>query len=70
VEVEMLGALWSLRVVRGILLGKEAMFRDMVNYCEWNNVQPVVDDVVFGLDAAQDAYGKLRSRSILSRWSS
>lgn len=66
----MLGALWSLCVVRGVLLGSKAMFRDMVDSCERENVQPVMDDVVFSLGKTDEAYEGWRSKSIFRRWSS
>ncbi|OIW24696.1 NAD(P)-binding protein [Coniochaeta ligniaria NRRL 30616] len=67
VEVDMLGALWSLCIVRGVLLGSKAMFRDMVKFCEQKNVQPTLDDVVFSLARARDAYERLEKQQHFSK---
>ena len=65
--VDMLRALWSQCIVRGVLLGSKAMFRDMVAFCEQKNVQPALDDVVFGLDRAREAYERLEKQQHFSK---
>ncbi|KAB5542810.1 hypothetical protein GE09DRAFT_226911 [Coniochaeta sp. 2T2.1] len=67
VQVDMLSALWSLAVVRGVLLGSKAMFRDMVRFCEEKNVQPALDDVAFSLERADEAYGRLEKQLHFSK---
>lgn len=67
VEVDMLGALWSLCIVRGVLLGSKTMFRDMVSFCELKNVQPTLDNVVFTLGRAREAYERLEKQQHFSK---
>jgi D-arabinose 1-dehydrogenase-like Zn-dependent alcohol dehydrogenase len=67
VEVDMLGALWSLCIVRGVLLGSKAMFREMVKFCEQKNLQPALDDVVFNLGRAREAYERLEKQKHFSK---
>jgi D-arabinose 1-dehydrogenase-like Zn-dependent alcohol dehydrogenase len=66
-QVDMLGAMWSLCIVRGVLLGSKAMFRDLVGFCEQNNIQPTLDDVVFSLDRAKEVYERLEKQQHFSK---
>jgi NADPH:quinone reductase-like Zn-dependent oxidoreductase len=43
-------------VVRGILVGSRTQFEDMNRAIETNKIKPVVDEKVFTLEEAKDAY--------------
>jgi len=51
-----LDALMNVCVVRGILVGSRIQFEDMNRAIEANKIKPVVDDKVFTLEEAKDAY--------------
>jgi NADPH:quinone reductase-like Zn-dependent oxidoreductase len=42
--------------VRGVYVGSKALMRDMIRAIEANNIHPIVDDKVFTLDQAKEAY--------------
>jgi len=42
--------------VRGVLVGSRHMFEDMNRAVEANNIKPIIDDKVWKLDQAKDAY--------------
>ncbi|CAK7246277.1 MAG: hypothetical protein STHCBS139747_007903 [Sporothrix thermara] len=65
--VPAMAALWSVCVVRGVLLGTKDMFRDMVAFCEKHNVQPALDDVKFALADARGAYERLEKQQHFSK---
>jgi NADPH:quinone reductase-like Zn-dependent oxidoreductase len=51
-----LDALMNICVVRGILVGSRAQFEDMNRAIEANKIKPVVDEKVFTLEEAKEAY--------------
>lgn len=54
-------------VYRGILLGSRAMFLDLVRFVEANVMTPAVDDVVFGLEKATEAFERLERQEHFSK---
>lgn len=52
----MLDALMSICTVRGVLVGSRHQFEDMNRAVEANNIKPVVDEKIFTLDQAPEAY--------------
>ncbi|KAJ5631473.1 Polyketide synthase enoylreductase [Penicillium longicatenatum] len=42
--------------VRGVYVGSKELMRDMIRAIEANDIHPVVDEKVFGLDEAREAY--------------
>lgn len=42
--------------VRGVLVGSRLQFEDMNRAIEANNIHPIVDEKVFTLDEAREAY--------------
>lgn len=65
--VPMLNTIWCVCTVRGIVLGTRNQFKDMIKFVEEKNVQPVVDDEVFGLEQAKDAYERLVAQKHFSK---
>lgn len=51
-----LDCLMHMCTVRGILVGSRVQFEDMNRAIEGNKIKPVVDEKVFSLDEARDAY--------------
>jgi len=51
-----LDALMNICVVRGILVGSRTQFEDMNRAIEANKIKPVVDEKVFTLEEAKEAY--------------
>ncbi|CAK7230047.1 hypothetical protein SBRCBS47491_007454 [Sporothrix bragantina] len=66
-KVDVMTALWSVCVVRGVLLGSKDMFRDMVAFCEKHDVQPALDDETFSLADAQGAFQRLEKQQHFSK---
>jgi NADPH:quinone reductase-like Zn-dependent oxidoreductase len=48
-------------VVRGVQVGSRGMMEDMIRAIEANDIHPVVDEKVFNLDQARDAFEYLVS---------
>ncbi|GKT58293.1 zinc-binding alcohol dehydrogenase [Colletotrichum tofieldiae] len=65
--VPMLAALGRPCIVRGVLLGSRAQFREMVRFVEEKGVKPVVDDVEFELAEVKDAYARLEAKKHFSK---
>jgi len=65
--VDIMGAMFHLCAIRGILLGTHRMLRDMVRFVEERNVQIAVDDVEFKLEDAKSAYERLKLKRHLSK---
>ncbi|RWA07904.1 hypothetical protein EKO27_g7210 [Xylaria grammica] len=65
--IDIMGALFHLCVVRGILLGTRNMLRDMVGFVEEKNVQIAIDDDKFSLEEAKSAYERLKSQKHFSK---
>lgn len=51
-----LDCLMNICTVRGILVGSRVQFEDMNRAIDANKIKPVVDEKVFGLDDAREAY--------------
>jgi NADPH:quinone reductase-like Zn-dependent oxidoreductase len=51
-----LDTLSNICTVRGVYVGSKALMRDMIRAIEANDIHPVVDEKVFTLDQARDAY--------------
>ncbi|KAL4783806.1 hypothetical protein BJX76DRAFT_242895 [Aspergillus varians] len=49
-------------IVRGIIAGSRNQFRELVRYIDEKKIEPVVDDVVFELSEAKDAYRRLKEK--------
>ena len=49
-------------IVRGILAGSRAQMREVVKFIDRHNITPVVDDVVFELEDAKNAYLRLKEQ--------
>ncbi|KAJ5788276.1 hypothetical protein N7457_003266 [Penicillium paradoxum] len=51
-----LETLSNICTVRGVYVGSKALMKDMIRAIEANDIHPVVDDKVFTLDQAREAY--------------
>ncbi|KAI9745929.1 MAG: hypothetical protein M1818_000610 [Claussenomyces sp. TS43310] len=49
-------------MVRGLLCGSRAQLKQLVRYIDEKGIQPAVDDVVFELAEAKDAYRRLKDK--------
>jgi D-arabinose 1-dehydrogenase-like Zn-dependent alcohol dehydrogenase len=65
--VDILGALWHVCLVRGILLGSRDMLRDMVRFVDEKKIQIAMDDVQFKLEDAKSAYERLKAQKHFSK---
>lgn len=65
--VPMLAALMHACTVRGILLGTRNQLRDMVRFVEERHIEPVVDDMSFGLAEVKEAYERLEKQQHFSK---
>jgi NADPH:quinone reductase-like Zn-dependent oxidoreductase len=54
-------------MVRGLLCGSRAQFKQLVRYIDEKGIRPAVDDVVFELAEAKDAYRRLRDKKHFSK---
>ncbi|KAI1266284.1 putative alcohol dehydrogenase [Xylariaceae sp. FL1019] len=54
-------------IVRGILGGTRAQFYDLVKYIDEKGIKPAVDDVVFELAEAKEAYRRLSEKKHFSK---
>ncbi|KAJ5175228.1 uncharacterized protein N7482_001105 [Penicillium canariense] len=55
-EPTILDTLSSICTVRGVYVGSKALMRDMIRAIEANDIHPVVDEKVFTLEQAREAY--------------
>jgi NADPH:quinone reductase-like Zn-dependent oxidoreductase len=60
--VPLLGALISTCIVRGILAGSRSQFNDVVRFIDEKKLKPAIDDVVFELEDAKEAYRRLSEK--------
>ncbi|RDW76865.1 zinc-dependent alcohol dehydrogenase family protein [Aspergillus mulundensis] len=60
--VPLFAAMMHSCIVRGILAGTRNQFRELVRFVDERGVVPVVDDVVFELEEAKDAYRWLKEK--------
>ena len=51
-----LEALTNVCTVRGVMVGSRRQFEDMNEAIDVNNIKPVVDEKVFGLEEVKEAY--------------
>lgn len=58
----LLDTLSNICTVRGVYVGSKALMRDMIRAIEANDIHPVVDEKVFTLDQAREAYEYMVSR--------
>lgn len=65
--VPMLAALMHACTIRGILLGTRNQLKDLVHFVEERHVEPVVDDVSFGLADVKAAYERLEKQQHFSK---
>ncbi|KXH68110.1 hypothetical protein CSAL01_04840 [Colletotrichum salicis] len=65
--VPMLAALMRPCIVRGVILGSRAQFRDMIRFIEEHDVKPMVDDKTFELAEAKAAYARLKEKKHFSK---
>lgn len=65
--VPALAALWHVCIIRGILLGTRGQFADMIQSIEKHGIQPVVDDEVFDLENAGQAFQRLEAQKHFSK---
>lgn len=57
----MMSALWKHSTYRGIILGSQKMFFDMIKFMEEKDIKPAVDDVAFPLEEAKKAFERLEN---------
>ncbi|KAJ4251547.1 hypothetical protein NW762_011537 [Fusarium torreyae] len=60
--VPMLGALMYTCTVRGFLMGSQNQYKELVQFIDEKKLQPAMDDVVFELADAKDAYRRLKEK--------
>ncbi|ETS79388.1 hypothetical protein PFICI_09241 [Pestalotiopsis fici W106-1] len=60
-------ALFHTCVVRGVLGGNRAQFRELVQFIDNKKIKPVVDDAIFELAEAKDAYRRLKEKKHFSK---
>lgn len=65
--VPLFAVLFHTCIVRGILGGTRAQFRELVQFIDERGIKPVVDDVVFELIHAKDAYRRLKEKKHFSK---
>ncbi|KAF3025613.1 hypothetical protein E8E14_012719 [Neopestalotiopsis sp. 37M] len=53
--------------VRGVLGGNRAQFRELIRFIDDKKITPMVDDVVFELADAKDAYQRLKDKKHFSK---
>ncbi|KAL1851897.1 hypothetical protein Plec18170_006200 [Paecilomyces lecythidis] len=65
--VPLFSVLLNACIVRGFLGGSRSQFKELVRYIDANRIVPVVDDVVFELSEAKDAYRRLKEKKHFSK---
>ncbi|KAF4981396.1 hypothetical protein FZEAL_2790 [Fusarium zealandicum] len=65
--VPLFGALMHTCIVRGLLAASRAQFRDLVSFVDEKKIKPAIDDVVFELADAKDAYRRLKEKKHFSK---
>jgi NADPH:quinone reductase-like Zn-dependent oxidoreductase len=63
----LMDTLWSICIVRGILLGTKQQFEDMNRFIEEKDLDIAVDDEVFKLEDVKEAYRKLEAQKHFSK---
>lgn len=59
----LLDTLSNICTVRGVYVGSKALMRDMIRAIEANDIHPVLDEKVFTLEQAREAYEYMVSRT-------
>lgn len=59
-------ALGNICTIRGVYVGGKAMMEDMIRAVEVNDIHPVVDEKVFTLEQAREAYEYMVSATYCS----
>jgi len=54
-------------IVRGLLCGSRAQLKQVIHYINKSGIQPAVDDIVFELSEAKDAYRRLNEKKHFSK---
>ncbi|KAM0421154.1 hypothetical protein ACHAPT_011046 [Fusarium lateritium] len=65
--VPLFTVLLSTCIVRGILGGSRSQFRELVRFIDEKKIEPAIDDVVFELAEAKDAYRRLKEKKHFSK---
>jgi NADPH:quinone reductase-like Zn-dependent oxidoreductase len=65
--VSLFAALMHTCIIRGSLAGSRSQFQDLVRYIDEKHIIPAVDDVVFELADAKDAYRRLEKKKHFSK---
>ncbi|KAF5253863.1 hypothetical protein FANTH_1324 [Fusarium anthophilum] len=60
--VPMMGALMFTCTIRGLLMGNQNQYKDLVRYIDEKKLKPVYDDTVFELADAKEAYRTLKEQ--------
>lgn len=63
----LMSLLGNICIGRGILLGSRDMMRDMIEFIAKHKLKPAVDDKVFALSEAQEAYRRLEAQEHFSK---
>ncbi|KPM39013.1 hypothetical protein AK830_g7566 [Neonectria ditissima] len=65
--VPLFAALMHTCIVRGVLGGSQNQFKELVRFIDEKKIKPAVDDVVFELADAKDAYRRLKAKKHFSK---
>ncbi|CAM1507639.1 Fc.00g072800.m01.CDS01 [Cosmosporella sp. VM-42] len=65
--IPLFAALMHTCIIRGILGGSRNQFKELVRFIDEKNIKPAVDDVVFELADAKNAYRRLKEKKHFSK---
>ncbi|KAL4793761.1 hypothetical protein BDV19DRAFT_399930 [Aspergillus venezuelensis] len=65
--VPLFAAMMHTCIVRGILAGSRSQFKELVKFIDERKLVPAVDDVVFELAEAKDAYRRLKEKKHIAK---
>ena len=63
----MLSCLWHGCIVRGLFLGTRQQFRDLVKFVEKKDIHPMLDEKMFEMKEAREAFEWLEGRRHFSK---
>jgi NADPH:quinone reductase-like Zn-dependent oxidoreductase len=63
----LLNALMHMCIIRGVLLGSRNMFKDMNRFIEDHDIKMAIDQEIFDLEHAKQAYEKLQAQKHFSK---
>ncbi|KAK6065526.1 alcohol dehydrogenase [Seiridium cupressi] len=66
-SVPLFAALFHTCIVRGLLGGSRGQLRELVRFIDEKGIKPALDDVVFELSEAKDAYRRLKEKKHFSK---